>query len=268
MNKFLESQKNHFGKTYSKLLELLDSQGALTFMQLDPPNYSPELSGKIAKTAQENGLDAFAVGGSLGAQGEILDQAILEIKKNSSLPVILFPGNIATLSKHADAVYFMSLLNSNDPYYVSGAQIAASFPIKKMKLEAIPTSYIIIEPGRAAGWVGRANLIPRDMPYLAAITALSGQFMGAHLIILESGGGSETHAPLEMVKMVKEQINVPLIVAGGVRTAQQASDVIKAGADIVQVGSAFEKSKGDLKAMGKIFNDITTAVKKAGQSRK
>ena len=97
-------------------------------MQLDPPNYTPKLSGQIAKIAQENGLDAIAVGGSIGAQGELLHETIKEIKAQSTLPVILFPGNIATLSKHADAAYFLSLLNSNDPYWITGAQISAAFP--------------------------------------------------------------------------------------------------------------------------------------------
>lgn len=259
--------KAHFGKVYSKILKQIEKEGGLTFMQLDPPNYSPELSGKIARIAEENGLDAFAVGGSVGAQGELLDKTILSIKENSSLPVILFPGNIATLSRHADAAYFMSLLNSNDPYYISGAQIAASFPVKKMNLEAIPTSYIIIEPGRAAGWVGRVQLIPRDMPYLAAITALAGQYMGSHLIILESGGGAPSPAPKEMVQATKQVLDVPLLVAGGVRTKELAYETVKSGADIVQVGTAFEKSKGDLKKMGLTFKEITSAVKKAGKEK-
>jgi len=259
--------KKHFGKVYSKILKQIEEEGGLTFMQLDPPNYTPELAGKIAKVAEENGLDAFAVGGSVGAQGELLDKTILSIKENSSLPVILFPGNIATLSRHADAAYFMSLLNSQDPYYISGAQIAASFPVKKMNLEAIPTSYIILEPGMAAGWVGRAKLVPRHMPYLAAITALAGQYMGSHLIILESGGGAPSPAPKEMVFATKQVLEVPLLVAGGVRTPEFAFETIKAGADIVQVGTAFEKSKGDLKKIGQTFKAITSAAKKAGKEK-
>jgi phosphoglycerol geranylgeranyltransferase len=253
------------GKTYKKILDSLSEKGALTFMQLDPPNYTPELSGKIAKVAEENGLDAFAVGGSVGAQGELLDNTILRIKENSSLPVILFPGNIATLSRHADAMYFMSMLNSNDPYWLSGAQIAASYPVKKMGIEVIPTSYIIVEPGKAAGWVGRAQLIPRDMPYLAAITALAGEYMGSDLIILESGGGAPEPAPAAMVKMTKQAISVPLLVAGGVRNEKFAEQTIKAGADIIHVGTALEENCTDLSKMGKTIRQITSAVKKAAK---
>ncbi len=256
------------GKVYKKILEKIEQEGGLTFMQLDPPNYTPELAGKIAKLAEENGLDAFAVGGSVCAQGKALNECLKQIKANSSLPTIIFPGNIATLSKHADALYFMSMLNSNDPYWITGAQIGASLPVKQLGLEVIPTSYIIVEPGEAAGWMSRAQLIPRHKPYLAAVTALAGQYMGSKLIILESGGGAPQPCPKEMVAATRKMVDVPLIVAGGVRNEKFAYETIKAGADIVQVGTAFESSKGNLQEMGKTFKAITEAVKKAGKEKR
>jgi len=256
------------GKIYKKILEKIGEEGGLTFMQIDPPNYEPGQCGEIARIAEENGLDAFAVGGSLGAQGKALNESLKEIKKNSSLPRIIFPGNISTLSNHADALYFMSMLNSNDPYWITGAQTCSSITVKQLGLEVIPTSYIIVEPGEAVGWMGRAQLIPRNKGYLAAATALAGQFMGSKLIILESGGGAPEPAPKEMVSAASRQLEVPLIVAGGVRNAKSAYETIKAGADIVQIGSAFEASKGNLGEMGKKFKAITEAVKKAGKEKK
>ncbi len=256
------------GKIYRQIIEKIAQDGGLTFMQLDPPNYMPEEAGQIAKIAEENGLDAFAVGGSVGAQGKSLNECLKEIKANSSLPSIIFPGNINTLSKHADAIYFMSMLNSNDPYWITGAQIGSSFPVKQLGLEVIPTSYIIIEPGEAAGWMGRAQLIPRNKPYLAAATALAGQYLGSKLIILESGGGAPLPCPAEMVSATKRVLDVPLLVAGGVRTAKLAFETIKAGADIVQIGTAFESDKGNLQQMAKRFKEITSAVKKAGKEKK
>src|SRR3989344_4255831 len=186
------------GKVYKQILKRIEEKGGLAFTVIDPPNQDAKVAGKLAKVAQESGIDAIAVGGSVGAQGELLDSTILQIKNNCSLPVVLFPGNIASLSKHADAIYFMSMLNSNDPYYITGAQIASSYPVKKMGIEVIPTSYIIVEPGRAVGWVGRAQPIPRNLPYLAGITALAGEYLGSKLVILESGGGAESPAPVEM----------------------------------------------------------------------
>ena len=256
------------GKTYQKIIRLLNEKKALTFLVIDPPNQEPEVSGKIAKAGEEAGIDAVTVGGSVGAQGEILDLTIKAIKANSSLPVIIFPGNIATISKHADAIYFMSMLNSLDPYYITGAQIASSLPLKKIGLETIPTSYIITEPGRAVGWVGRAHLIPRNMPYLAAATALAGEFMGSRLIILESGGGAESPAPPEMVKAVSETISIPLIVAGGVRTEEFAYQTMKAGASIIHVGTALEKANGDIQKAKQIFQGIVSGVKRGAKERK
>src|SRR3989338_2497138 len=232
-------KEGHFGKVYQKILDGIDKSGALTFMQLDPPKYIPEQCGRIAKAAEANGLDAFAVGGSVGAQGALLDECIKAIKENSSLPVILFPGNIATISRYADAIYFMQMLNSLDPYYLSGAQITASYPVKQLGLEVIPTSYIIVEPGRAVGWVGRAQLIPRSFDYLGGITALAGQYIGSHLIILESGGGAPEPAPQKMISYVKNLIDVPLVVAGGIRNEKLAYKTVKAGAAIIHFGHTF-----------------------------
>ncbi len=258
----------HFGRVYKEILKQIEEKKGLLFLVIDPPNQGPETSGKLAKIAEENGADAFAVGGSLGAQGRLLDDTISQIKSNSSLPVVLFPGNIATLSPKADAVYFMSMLNSLEPYYISGAQTAASIPVKRMGIECIPTSYVVVEPGRAVGWVGRAQLIPRNLPYIAAATALAGQFMGSHLVILESGGGAESPAPPEMVKAVKDVLSIPLVVAGGVRDEKFAYDTIKAGADIVHVGKAIETTNGNLQKTAEKISKLSAAIRKAGKEKK
>jgi len=259
--------KDHFGKVYKRILKGIEQDNGLTFTVIDPPNQEPVTAGKIAKIAEEVGVDCIAVGGSVGAQGELLDSTILQIKDNCSLPVILFPGNIASMSKHADAIYFMSMLNSLEPYYISGAQIAASAPLKRTGLEVIPTSYIVVEPGRAVGWVGRAQLIPRELPYLAGITALAGQYMGSHLAILESGGGAPEPAPVEMISYTKKLIDIPLVVAGGVRDEKYAYNCIKAGADIVHVGTAIENQFSDFSKAKSVMERIVKAVKKAGKEK-
>jgi phosphoglycerol geranylgeranyltransferase len=252
---------------YSTILKDLEKEAGKLFLVIDPPNQTPEKAGTMAKIAEEAGASAIAVGGSLGAQGKLLDDTLDCIKEKSKLPTILFPGNIATLSNKADSIYFLSMLNSNDPYYISGAQTASAFPVKKMNLEVIPTGYIIVEPGRAVGFMGRAQLIPRNVPYLAAATALAGQYMGSKLIILESGGGAEMPAPKEMIAVTKKSIDVPLIIAGGVRTPEFAYDCISAGADIVHVGSAIEKAGSDKEAETRL-KKLCDAVKKAAKEKK
>ncbi|MCX8158362.1 MAG: geranylgeranylglyceryl/heptaprenylglyceryl phosphate synthase [Candidatus Diapherotrites archaeon] len=252
---------------YNKILSSIKEVGCCIFLVIDPPNQSPEEAGKIAKIAEDNGVKAVAVGGSVGAQGELLDKTILEIKNNSSLPVILFPGNIATLSKYADAIYFMYMMNSLDPYYITGAQIASAMPIKKIGLEVIPTCYTIIEPGRAVGFIGRAQKVPRDLPYLGAISCLAGQYMGAKLAILESGGGAESPAPVEMIKQTKQVIDIPLIVAGGVRNDKFAYECAKAGADILHIGTVVEESSKDFKKIDEKISKIVRSAEKGAKER-
>lgn len=255
------------GKVYSKLLTQLKEEAGQLFLVIDPPNQSPQVAGKVCSIAEKAGVSAIAVGGSLGAQGKLLDDTLDAIKDKCKLPTILFPGNIATLSNKADAIYFLSMLNSNDPYYISGAQTASAFPIKKMGLEVIPTSYIIVEPGRAVGFMGRAQLIPRNLGYLAAANALAGQYMGARMVILESGGGAPEPVTKEMIAQTKASIEVPLVIAGGVRTPEYAFDCISSGADIVHVGSAIEKTKLEAEVKLKL-EKMVEAVKKGAKAKK
>ena len=254
-------------KVYKQLTKRISEKGGLCFTVIDPPNQEAIVAGKIGKMAEEAGIDAIAVGGSVGAQGEILDSTILQVKDNCSLPVILFPGNIASISKHADAMYFMSLLNSNDPYYISGAQIASAAPIKKIGIEVIPTSYILVEPGRAVGWVGKAQLIPRNLPYLAGVTALAGQYMGSKLAILESGGGAPQPVSKEMIATTKSSIDIPLLIAGGVRNPQYAIDCISSGADIIHVGSAIEDTNGNGSQAKNKLQKMCQAVKRGAKAK-
>jgi phosphoglycerol geranylgeranyltransferase len=255
------------GKVYKKILKDLKQEAGQMFLVIDPPNQSPEMAGKISKMAEKAGVHAVAVGGSLGAQGQLLDDTLLQIKDQSCLPTILFPGNVATLSPLADATYFMSMLNSNDPYYISGAQTVAAFPIKKMGLEVIPTSYIIVEPGRAVGFMGRAQLIPRNLDYLAAANALAGQYMGSKLAILESGGGAPEPVPKKMIAYTKKSIDIPLLIAGGVNKPQYAFDCISSGADIIHVGAAIEHTSSLKEAESKM-KKMVDAVRKGANAKK
>ncbi|MDD3159373.1 MAG: geranylgeranylglyceryl/heptaprenylglyceryl phosphate synthase [Candidatus ainarchaeum sp.] len=255
------------GNVYKKLIKQLQEEAGQLFLVIDPPNQSAKEAGQMAKMAEEAGAAAICIGGSLGAQGKLLDDALISIKEQSKLPTILFPGNIASISKEADAIYFMSLINSTDPYYISGAQVASCFPIKKLGIEVIPTTYIVCEPGRAVGFMGRAHLVPRNLPYLAAANALAGNMMGSKLIILESGGGAPEPVTKEMIAYTKKSIDVPLIIAGGVNKPEYAKECIASGADIVHVGSAIEKAGSEKEALNRL-KKLCLAVKEGAKLKK
>jgi phosphoglycerol geranylgeranyltransferase len=226
--------------------EKLRDEKALLFSVLDPLDYpSLEDAVKTAKNMDEGGADALLIGGSTGVQGELLDSVTKQVKESVGIPVIFFPGNIGTVSRYGDAVYFMSLLNSRNPYWITRAQMLAAPMVKQYGIEPLPVGYIVIEPGGTVGWVGEANMLPRKKPQLAAAMALGAQYMGFRFVVTDAGSNPETgHIPLEMVKAVSSVLDVPYIVAGGIRTPEEAKSVIKSGADIVQVGTSFEKDGG------------------------
>ncbi len=224
----------------------LEEEKALLFSVLDPLDYpSMDDALKTAKNMDEGGADILLIGGSTGVQGEMLDNITKQVKEAVNVPVVFFPGNIGTVSKYGDAVYFMSLLNSRNPYWISGAQTLAAPMVKQYGIEPLSVGYMVVEPGGTVGWVGDANCIPRNRPQLAAAIALAAQYMGFKFVITDAGSNPrEGHIPLEMVTAVSSVLEVPYIVAGGIRTPQEAKAVIKAGADIVQVGTSFEKEGG------------------------
>lgn len=252
------------GKVERYYAEKLDSQGALLFSLIDPDKSYLERGVAIAKESYENGADVILIGGSIGAQGSQLDETARMIREEVSIPVVLFPGNISGLTPYADAVYFMHMLNSRDVYWLSTAQIQAAPVVQKMKIEAIPTTYVILEPGRAVGWIGNANLVPRDRPDLAAACALAAKYSGSHVIITDSGSGAEPTPPIEIIRGVAAACNKELFYfyAGGVRTPQQGAEVIGAGADGIQVGTAFEEGK-----IGDKIRKFADALHKEGKKK-
>jgi len=233
-------------KVIKYIYEKFENEEKMLFTVLDPLDHKDvEHAVETAKRTYEGGADAILIGGSTGVQGEILDGVTKRVREVVDIPIILFPGNIGTVTKYADALYFMSLLNSRNPYWITRAQMLAAPVVKRLGIEAIPTAYIVVEPGGTVGWVGDVDLIPRNKPKIAAAFALAADMMGFKLIITDAGSNpKEGHIPLEMIKSVKSVITKPYVVAGGIRTPEQAKNVVKAGADIIQVGTAFEKDAG------------------------
>ncbi len=223
---------------------------------LDPEKQSAEEAGRIAGTAAKNGTDAIMIGGSTGVTQEKVDATVLAIKAAAKVPTILFPGSAANLSRHADALYFMSLLNSRDPRLIVGEQRRAAPIVKAWGLETIPMAYLVVEPGMRAGEVGRADPIPRSKPEVAVEYALAAQMLGMKLVYLEAGSGAPDPVPSAMIRAVRASLDIPLVVGGGIRTAEAAGTVAHAGADIVVTGTIVERTKD-----GETLRRIIEAVK-------
>ncbi|MGC8662370.1 MAG: geranylgeranylglyceryl/heptaprenylglyceryl phosphate synthase [Candidatus Micrarchaeia archaeon] len=257
------------GKTEKYIYERLEDAGAMMFILVDPVDYkTPEDAIKTAVASVEGGADMILLGGSIGAQGELLDYVAKEIKEKTSAPLILFPGNIATITRYADAIYFMSLLNARNPYWIIQAQMLAAPIIKHLKIEPIPVGYVVVAPGGTVGWVGDVNLVPREKPKIAAGLAAAGEMLGNRFIATDVGSNPALQhsepVPPEMIKAVKSSISVPYIVAGGITNENYLRQTLKAGADIVQIGTAIEQSE-DAKKKTELFAKI---IKEEGVKKK
>jgi phosphoglycerol geranylgeranyltransferase len=208
---------------------------------LDPEEQNPEEAVRIAKEAIAGGTDGIMLGGSTTEPTE-LDATAKALKENVDVPVILFPGNISGVSKYADAIFFMSLLNSTNPYWITGAQALGAPIVKKMEIEILPMGYLVVEPGGTVGWVGDAKLIPRNKPDIAVAYAMAAECLGMKLLYLEAGSGADEHIPEKMIAAVKKMTDITVIVGGGIRDGETAARVAKAGADIVVTGTVVEDS--------------------------
>ncbi len=232
------------GRVEKLLAGAVAERGAGHLTLIDPDSQSPRQAAAMALAAAKGGTDAIMVGGSVGAAGILLHETVREIKEKTDLPVILFPSSVAGLCENADAVFFMSLLNSRSPAYIVENQALGAPLILRYGLEPIPMAYIIIEPGGTVGFVGDARLIPRRKPELAAAYALSAKFMGMRMVYLEAGSGADSPVPAGMVALVKKLLgDVLLIVGGGIRCGDAAAELVAAGADLIVTGTGVEKSQ-------------------------
>jgi len=242
--------------TLAKRIAKKSNKRKLHFSLLDPDKQKPEVAGSIAKTAEEAGSSAIMVGGSTLISQEQVDETVKAIKDNSKLPVILFPSGAKFLSKYADAVFFMSLLNSRKLEFVIREHVKGAPFVKYSGIEPISMGYIIVEPGMTAGKVGRVDLVKKDDVETAVGYALAAQYLGMDFFYLEAGSGAPSPVPNKMIKAVKENINIPLIVGGGIRNATTAREKVKAGADIVVTGTKLEEEKNLKKALSNIIKAI------------
>jgi len=227
---------------YESILERR-KKGPLHMTLLDPDKQAPAEAAALSFEAAAAGTDAIMIGGSTGVTQNKVDATVLAIKEAAKVPVILFPASAANLSPHADALYFMSLLNSRDPRLIIGEQRLAAPVVRAWGLETIPMAYLVIEPGMRAGEVGDAELISRKNPTVAVQYALAAQLLGMKLVYLEAGSGAPEPVPDRLIHAVREAIEIPLVVGGGIRTPGAAKAAIRAGADIVVTGTIVEVAR-------------------------
>ncbi len=227
---------------YSYIMDKLKNE-KMHMGLIDPDEQEPIKAGGIAAELELAGSDAIMVGGSTGLDSKNVYLTIKEIKRKVSIPVIIFPTSAGSLSPNADAIYFMSMLNSQDREKIIGEQLKGAPIVKEMGIEPISMAYLIVEPGMTVGEVGNADMISRDDISTAVHYSLAAQYLGMKLVYLESGSGAPEPVPNDMISAVSSETDIPLVVGGGISDVNQALSVAESGADIIVTGTLIEEAK-------------------------
>ncbi|MGQ9817133.1 MAG: geranylgeranylglyceryl/heptaprenylglyceryl phosphate synthase, partial [bacterium] len=209
----------------------------------DPDRMPDENVLKTAQFISDCGANAILIGSSL-LKSEDFDGFVAKIKKVAKCPVILFPGAWHQVSRHADGIFFLSLLSGRNPEFLIGEHVKSVFLIKSYGLEVIPVGYILISSNNytAVEYISNTRPIPRNKPEIVVAHAIAGEYLGMKAIYLEAGSGAQDPVPAILVKEVKKHVSVPVIVGGGIKTKDDAMQIINAGADFIVLGSIIEKS--------------------------
>ncbi|HEX8575572.1 MAG TPA: geranylgeranylglyceryl/heptaprenylglyceryl phosphate synthase [Flavobacterium sp.] len=226
---------------YSQILEAKANNQKLLAILIDPDKTRPDQVPALAQKITDSPATHIFIGGST-FNGNNLDEIVIAFKENSNLPVVLFPGHPSQISRHADGILFLTLLSGRNPDFLIGHQVDAIPALLQTHLEIMATGYILIESGTttAVARMSQTTPLDRNNPEYVVQTALAGEMLGNKLIYLEAGSGARLSVPLEMITLARQNLTVPLIVGGGIRSTEQIWEAFHAGADIVVIGTAFE----------------------------
>ena len=245
------------GRVEEYLREKL-SGGPLHFTLIDPDKSRGAKAAAVARGAAALGSHAILLGGSTGISRDVMSEAARAIKAAVAIPAIIFPEGPGSLTPDADAVLFMSLLNSRNLDLVIRTHARSASTVRKMALEAIPMGYLVVAPGMRVGEVGAVDAVPREDLAGATGYAMAAELLGMRFVYLEAGSGAPAPVPAPMVRAVREAIHVPLIVGGGIRSGAEARTLLEAGANVLVTGTITEEE-----GLGASFHGILEEVRHA-----
>ena len=231
------------GTVYDFLLKTIQTKGAGFLCLIDPDKHDSHNAVSLAKRCEDSGVDAIFVGGSIMLEDNF-NPSIKAIKQEVKIPVIIFPGIFNLGSPNADAILFMSMLSSRNPQLLIGDQVKAAPLIRKFGIETIPTAYLLIESGSLTSvqYMSDSMPIPRNKYDIGVAHALAAEYLGMKLVCMDAGSGAKMSVPLEMIREVKSNINIPLIIGGGIKSPDEAREKVEAGADFIVIGNAIENN--------------------------
>jgi phosphoglycerol geranylgeranyltransferase len=230
------------GRVEQLLNERVEKRYPTYLPLIDPQKFDMNKLTFIKKFIDITNSPLILIGGSTGISESLMDKTIKIIKNEIKIPIVIFPSGVYSISQEADAIFFISLLNSENPYYIIEAQMLASPIIKKYNIETIPVGYLILGEGGVAGHIGWAKKIPYKYAELISYYALAAELLGMRFVYLEAGSGTEEPIPEKVIKKVREIVSIPIIAGGGIKDIENANRLLKAGADIIVMGNVLENS--------------------------
>ncbi len=247
-------------KIYNMLLELAKKRASY-FCLIDPDNLNTKQAVNTAKICEENGVDILLVGGSFMINNNF-ETNLKQIKENVNIPVLIFPGIFNFVSPYADALLLLSVITSRNPQMLIGEQVRAAPLIKHYNLEAIGTAYMLIESGNntSVHYMSGSLPLPRSKNDIAIAHALAGQYLGMKLIYLDAGSGAKYPVSNEMISAIRKNVDLPIILGGGIKTPEVAAQKARSGADFIVTGNILENNI-DPKLI-KEFADAVHSVKR------
>ena len=239
---------------YTSLVKRKEQRKKSFAVLIDPDKVNETDMEQYIMLAVEANVDYFLVGGSL-VVSSYLDECVQAIKKNCDIPVVLFPGSPSQISPLADALLYLSLISGRNPELLIGQHVVSAPLVKKSGLEIMSTGYMVVDGGAptTVSYISNAAPLPADKNEIAMCTAMAGEMLGMKLIYMDAGSGAKQAITETMISKVASCISVPLIVGGGINTAEKAYLNCKAGADVIVVGNAIEKDAS-------LIKEISTAV--------
>lgn len=228
---------------------------------IDPDKITPQRLDLLIRKAVAAKVDFFFMGGSL-VLTDNLDECILQIKANCDIPVVLFPGNPSQLSRHADALLYLSLISGRNADLLIGQHVISAPAVRQSGIEVIPTGYMVVDGGSptTVSYISNAAPIPADKEDIAFCTAMAGEMLGKKIIYMDAGSGAKVPITESMISRVKEHISIPLIVGGGIRDPEKVYRNCKAGADVIVVGNAIEKEDSLIKELTAAVHSVPVGV--------
>ncbi len=236
------------------LKKTIDKKGAAYVVLIDPDKKNNQSIEKIVNLGNNSGVDAFFIGGSLIMDSEY-NRRVRDIKNKSKIPIILFPGGVNQINSYFDAMLYTSIISGRNPHYLIGEQVIAAPIVKDLEIETIPTGYILVDGGSVSMVQVMSGTIPLPMQKIDAIIAhaLAGQYLGKKMIYLEAGSGAKYPVENNIIKAVKDVLDIPLIIGGGLSSPEIVNEKVIAGASVIVTGTIIETEST-------IMNEIADAV--------